>query len=188
MARAELEAVIAELGLEVRSVFVPWSKSRNFKEGVKVGERTLNWKISVVQWRGDRERVVLSGVDYSAGIAHCPAYKKYGYERVLAMDGATAIEYETEHGRRSFRIDSLGHASGAVALLPDPCDVLSSLALDSDAIDYPTFEEWADNSGYDPDSRKGEAIYRQCLETALNLRAGLGEEGLRKLWEAAQDY
>lgn len=42
--------------------------------------------------------------------------------------------------------------------------------------------------GYDPDSRKAEAIYKACLEIALKLRNALGEDGLAKLREAAQDY
>jgi hypothetical protein len=67
-------------------------------------------------------------------------------------------------------------------------DVLASLVMDSSAIDYSTYEEWAGDCGHDPDSRKGEAIYRACLEIALKLRNGLGEAGLAALREAAQDY
>jgi hypothetical protein len=31
-------------------------------------------------------------------------------------------------------------------------------------------------------------IYRACLNTALALRNGIGEDGLKKLQEAAEDY
>lgn len=41
---------------------------------------------------------------------------------------------------------------------------------------------------YKADSRKGEAIYRHCLEIGLNLRLMLGNDGLVKLQEAFQDY
>jgi hypothetical protein len=78
--------------------------------------------------------------------------------------------------------------SKTLPLLPDPVDVIWSLTRDSDALDYPTFEEWAASFGYDPDSRSGEAIYRQCLEIALKMRGSIGEAGLSELIEAGQDF
>lgn len=64
----------------------------------------------------------------------------------------------------------------------------NSLVSDADVLDCSTFEEWADNLGYDKDSRKAEATYRECLALALKLRNGLGEAALAELREAAQDY
>lgn len=55
-------------------------------------------------------------------------------------------------------------------------------------LDSSTFEEWANEFGYDPDSRKAEVIYRACLEIALKLRNGLGEDRLRDLRELFTDY
>ncbi len=37
-------------------------------------------------------------------------------------------------------------------------------------------------------SRKAEAIYRACIETALQLRAGIGEAAMSALRDACQDY
>lgn len=65
--------------------------------------------------------------------------------------------------------------------------VLHSLSLDSSAMDA-TFEDWAMDYGYDTDSRKAEATYRACLDSAIKLRAGLGDANLSKLRELAQDY
>jgi hypothetical protein len=175
------------LGLEVKAVFVPWSKSRNYKEGAKVSEMSLNWRVTLL--RNGRE--VLT-TDYSAGTGHCPAYKAdikaMGHSNSL-MRGE-AIHQECETG-----LPSLPRSDGSVyinrsgkPILPDPLDVLHSLVMDSDALDHSTYEDWASDLGYDPDSRKGEAIYRACLEIALKMRNGIGEDGLAQLREAFQDY
>lgn len=184
-AREKLEATIAALGLSVTAVFVPWSKSRAFKPGGKLNDRSLNWKVTIA--RNGRE--VLT-TDYGAGIGHCPAYnnsKAFGCG--LSVYKAEAIEYETEHGK----IARSAYGGGGIrptndAIKPDPIDVVWSLIQDASVLDAGGFESWAGDLGYDTDSRKAEAIYRECLDLALKLRAALGDEGLRQLQEAGQDY
>jgi hypothetical protein len=66
--------------------------------------------------------------------------------------------------------------------------VVASLASDSNVLDYATYEDWGSELGFDPDSRKGEAIYRQCLTLALRLRAALGDGALTALREVAGEY
>ena len=122
--------------------------------------RSLNWRIKLLH----ADRTILE-TDYSAGIAHCPSYRQ-GRQ-------TADVERETETGRR---------------IAPDACDVIASLSMDSSVLDCSSFEEWAGEFGYDVDSRKAESIYRACLEIALKLRNGLGEEGLRALQIATQDY
>ena len=73
-------------------------------------------------------------------------------------------------------------------ILPVPEDVMAALVLDAEAIDYPTYEEWADNSGHDRDSREGEKVYQACLATGLRLRAGIGDAGLQSLRKACEGY
>jgi hypothetical protein len=77
---------------------------------------------------------------------------------------------------------------GAKTIMPDKLDVIYSLISDSDAIEYGSFEEWAENFDYETDSRKAEAIYRTCLEFGLKLRRALGDKALTELREAFQDY
>jgi hypothetical protein len=72
--------------------------------------------------------------------------------------------------------------------MPKCDDVIYSLLMDVDAIDHPTFEQWADCVGYDKDSRKAESIYRACIETGLKLRAALGDKALADLREKFADY
>lgn len=59
-------------------------------------------------------------------------------------------------------------------------NVLESLQMDS--LDWElTFEDWADNLGYDSDSRRAEKIFKACQDTAKNLRASLGIEQFERL-------
>lgn len=164
----------ADLGLTMTAEFVPWSQSRN--KGEK--SPSLNWRVTI-----ERAGHALLTTDYMAGRAHAPGYKQM--DRSLMR--ADIVAWECENGKRS----TLGGATiygGGARLQPEFADVLYSLMSDCDVLDYPTYEEWAPEIGYDPDSRKGEAIYRACLETALKLRNGIGEDGMRRLREAGEGY
>ena len=73
-------------------------------------------------------------------------------------------------------------------LEPDLRTVVWCLLMDGRAIDNASFEDWADECGYDKDSRKAEQIYRTCVEMGLRLRAAVGEVKLQELHLAYQDY
>ena len=164
------------LGVTMTAEFIPLSKSRN------AGEKrpTLNWKVTL--HKGGRPFLT---TDYIAGAAHAPSYP---YSKTT--DGAEALKYECEHGkavlRPGQRPDVLG-IRGKFPILPDFADVLYSLSADASVLDHPTYETWAGDYGFDPDSRKGEATYRACMEIALRLRSALGDDGPRRLAEAVQD-
>jgi hypothetical protein len=173
--KTKINEVIAELGLTMTTEFVPWSKSRNADQK----DPSLNWKVTIL--RNDRSFLT---TDYSAGMGHCPSYgiknKPGTLPYNLTVHGDAAIKNECETG--------YSRVTANKPIVPDFADVLHSLVMDSDVIDYPTYEDWAGNFGYDPDSRKGEAIYRACLEIALKMRNAIGEDGLAKLRDAFQDY
>ncbi len=179
--KESIEEVAAELGLTMKADFVPLSKSRN------AGEKypTLNWKVTIQ--KGGRSIIE---TDYSAGIAHCPAYnasvKQLGHKNSVMRDGYIRRECETGH-RALLVVGSVGQSMG-MPIMPEFASVLHSLVSDAGAIDYSRFEDWASDYGYDTDSRKGEATYRTCLEFGLKLRNALGEDGLATLRSAVQDY
>lgn len=183
-----LAACIDQLGLSIRTEFVPFSQSRNAKLDAKPSDRSLNWRVTLAKrWvndNGDNRYSDVLTTDYSAGIGHCPSYRQ-GMRWTL--ENAAAIEFETERGRRAPAYRSLNPIGGK-PIMPDPVDVIASLARDSDVLDYAGFEQWADEFGYDPDSRKAESTYRACLQIALQLRNGLGEQALSELREAAREY
>jgi len=61
-------------------------------------------------------------------------------------------------------------------------DILDSLRSDAECA-YPTFEEFADNLGYDSDSRSAEKIYLACCEIERKLRRLVGGKGMVELLE-----
>lgn len=175
------QEAIDKHGLTIESRFVPFSRSRNKAEKNK----SLNWSVTLRK----NGREVLT-TDYSAGVAHCPAYqeatKGKPFGRGMSVDEQKAIDLETEtgktHGKRGTIIGS------GKPITPDSVNVIWCLIMDSGVLYSGGFEDWAADYGYDPDSRNAESIYRQCLESALKLQASLGAAALDELREAFQDY
>jgi hypothetical protein len=182
-------------GLTIEATFVPFSRSRfaNTKDKPnvndlslnsvarnrpKVNDLSLNWRVSLLC----HGKHVLT-TDYMAGVGHCPSYKRLNAQRFMSVEAAECIAKECETGRAWN-----GAWSGQMEITPDRLDVISSLVMDSRVLDYGTFEEWAEDFGFDPDSRKAEATYRACMEIALKMRAGLGETMLERMSEAFADY
>ncbi len=176
MSRKDIESTMKAHAIAVKSEFVPWSRSRDFKPA-KTTSKTLNWRVTVTKDGRD-----ILTTDYSAGIAHAPSYKQ---PFQLTTANAERLEFEVEHGRVAKGEHSL---YGGKAINPDACDVINSLCLDSGVLDHPTFESWASDYGYDTDSRKAEVVYQTCLDIALKLRNGLGDDTLQALTEACQDF
>jgi hypothetical protein len=171
--KESIEAVAAELGLSMVADY----QRQTIKTPVKRSELWLKWRVTICRQdkQADRgRRVNILTTDYTAGCGHCPSYKPGNW----SVDEQRAIVSECETGQDSRRRP----------ILPSLADVLSSLCSDADAIDAGSFEEWAGNLGYDPDSRKAEATYRECLDIALKLRWGLGEQGFARLREECQGY
>lgn len=167
-------------GVQFRFTYIP-PKERP-PEKLKKGEkpwRCLKWRVTLIV--NGRDRFCF---DYSAGEAHCPSYTSKG--RTLYNEEAIDIELAT--GRRCIKADSVFGPRLGANIEPDGCDVLSSLAVEADVIDYPNFESWADSNGYDTDSRDAERVYRLCLEQALQLRAAVGNQAIESLREACRDY
>lgn len=66
---------------------------------------------------------------------------------------------------------------------PTAVEVMDCLCADAAGIENATgFEDWAADLGYDPDSRRAEAIYKQCGELADELRAFLRGDFETFLW------
>lgn len=174
-----LKQCIERLGLSISSEFVPFSKSRKAETNL----RSLNWIITLVR----NGRDILT-TDYSAGIAHCPAYEASKTKWPMKPDLQRAIDVETETGKRA-KTDFGGRPYPSCdSIDPNPVDVIYSLAMESDVIDYAGFEDWAESFGYDTDSRNAEKIYNACLVTALKLRAAIGETAMNALRAAASEY
>jgi hypothetical protein len=188
-----IERIAADLGLTMAAAFVPFSRSRNAKPGPfsRDGKpwRSLNWRVTLSR----NGRPVLENVDYAQGEGHCPAYKLAKqsdsfWPRRFGQVQGDAIAAECETGLKHVISSGRIYPKGGRIAPPFLADVLHSLCRDASVIDHASFEDWAGELGYDPDSRAGEAAYRACLATGLALRAAIGDAGLERLREAAQDY
>ncbi len=160
------------LGLTVRTVFVPAAPKTPEKD------LRLNWR-ATVEHKG---RVILE-TPYSQGVGYCPSYKTKGLGAQNSVMRWEAIRHECETGKTAG-----ARFPGKPIAHPKAADILFCLERDASAIDHATYEAWASEFGYDVDSRKGEAIYRTCLEIGLKLRAAIGDAGLLRLQTALQDY
>lgn len=191
--------IVKRLGIVVRSTFVPWTESRSFRFGATLLERNLNWRVTLLREaiidgmpKPGSGRQILTCDYNSAGLAHAPSYETARWTGVNGRPAMNvldhdAILHETETGRAARTIPTLSAAISGKPILPDPEDVIACIALDASAIDYPSFESWAEDCGYDTDSRKAEATYRECLSHALALRTAIGDDELRKLRDLASD-
>jgi hypothetical protein len=184
-AKESIEGVLEGLGLTMEVKFVPFSQSRNKAEKHK----SLNWIVTIK--RNGRE---LIATDYSAGIAHCPSYNRKCPANAPCNQKSWqefVCAWECENGFRanpSLVDRSNFWPNRNSPVLPDFADVMHSLVMDSDVLNNSGFEDWASNFGFETDSRKAESMYRACLEIALKLKAGLGNDGLQTLAEAFQEY
>jgi hypothetical protein len=178
--RETLEAAIAKHNLDITTEFVPFSRSRH--AGEKLPQ--LNWRVTLHDTKA--KRAILT-TDYSAGMAYAPSYTGNAFQGMTGRD-MELVHHECEHGRPAAYTNGSVYSVGKKKIEPITADVIYSLVSDASVLDYSTFENWADDMGYDPDSRKGEGIYRLCLSHALALRNAIGEAGLAELREASQDY
>jgi hypothetical protein len=174
------------LGLEIACQFVPFSQSRNAKPraGQEKPWRSLNWRVTLTRAGSSAPGLT---IDYSQGEGHAPASKARA-DRFDKWQRSQAIALEIETGKIATAF-SVGkpHATGKPVPAPEIADILHSLALESSAIDYAGFEDWAAEFGYDADSRSAESAYRECLAHALAFRALIGDSKLQELIEAANE-
>lgn len=173
----QIAEVLEKYSLGINAQFIPFSISRNAKEK----DPSLNWHITLT-YKGKP----FHEVDYYKGCGHCTMYKLYGMTR--DDYNTMAAECETGYAAKV-------HLSGRVVkvypltqILPTAIEVFYCVLLDSEVINYSTFEEWASYCGYNSDSRKAERTYRACLASGLALRNAIGDVGMGELKKAYQYY
>ena len=175
----QIEKFLSDNEITVSAEFVPFSKSRN------AGEKSpsLNWIVTLKKGN----RAILS-TDYSAGCGHTPAYKSKEKDQYIKNK---MIRYECETGKQiRFWMEAMDAPMGyspSRPILPDSKDVIYSLLLDSEVLDFDGFESWAHEFGYDTDSRAAEKTYNECMKFALKFNT-LGYDTIQTLRELFQDY
>jgi len=170
---------LKQIGVSYSAEFVPQRLSRNSDNK----DKSINWR---VMFHHDQHNTEFS-TDYSQGIGYVPNYVNNpfnGQFRLLQQDQEKLASSEglypvvTEWHEFAFKMRDKQPATikepktwYEQKKLPYPtaADVLYCLVLDAQASDE-LFETWADNFGYDQDSRKAEAIYNECRKIAHEMR------------------
>lgn len=151
--------VLDDLGVTTAATFIPHKTPE--------GETpTLRWRVSV-----RRNGLEVYSTEYSAGCAAAPSYRQGPV--------TVAVKTECETGMR--------HDGGGPVPAPKAADVLYCLLSDATGADI-SFEEWAGDLGYDPDSRKAESVYNACRDVAKALAAAFTPAEMETLTEAFADY
>ena len=140
-------------------------------------------------------------IQYQEGIGHFLEYlhgKKTLWEDAMekkfiakALDAASYVTRgdlysEGQHWNRMRKERFKWDGNFGRITEPHPADIFYCLCSDYGVLDYHCYEDWADDYGYDRDSRRGEASYRKTLENALKLRAVIGETRIREIAELVQ--
>lgn len=178
-AEKRLTDVANQLQVTMACKFVPWSKSRNSEEDAP----SLNFEITLSR-KGRTMKV-----PYTMGPGHCRSdlipggIKKAVNHKMIEMECETGLAYRETHHGIAANIARGSHPGPSIA------DVLWSLSTDAYVLDHPSFEDWAADYGYDVDSRKAEALHRECIKTALAFRAVIGgDEGMKLIADAGENY
>lgn len=154
--------VLESLGITTAATFIPHK--------TPAGETPqLRWRVSV-----RRNGLEIFSTEYSAGCAHAPSHKGF-------RGGVTeAIKAECETGLRA--------DGGGPVPSPSTADVLYCLVSDAQASDAGSFEEWAGDLGYDPDSRTAERVYKACMDVAAALERAFTPAERKAMAEAFNNY
>lgn len=116
---------------------------------------------------------------------------QFDFASVIALpDGCMADS--TYHWRynikRGGQVMSGYYSTGAAHTgEPENADVFNYLLLGSDGVDE-LFETWADNLGYDADSRQAENIYNACKQTLIDLERMFTSSELADLREVFENF
>lgn len=89
-------------------------------------------------------------------------------KRTDGLMQASATHWEVTFARAGQTLHANYSMGAAHTGMPKETDVFHCLLNDADGVDE-LFETWADNLGYDSDSRQAEKIYNACKETAYGL-------------------
>lgn len=171
--KSKIDELITRLGVAIES-----SKPTLASEESKTDGRVTHWHyiaFTVTIRRG--EKAVWEG-PYRMGLGNFPEFRDL-IGRNLTVHGEKEIlaSVEKRNPRRILRTR------------PSLPDVLYSLLSEGSAFfDAASFEEWAEDYGFDTDSRKAERMFRECQETGRKLSRAINAAEITELRDAFADY
>lgn len=120
-------------------------------------------------------------VTAGAGLAHLRPLRTSAPREAVTQEIASALS----RGGRVTVSDLEGFVRPAT---PEAAQVLQSLASDANsAINADTFESFAEEFGYDTDSRRAESVYNACKEEHFKLTRWLGAALCAELLECTEE-
>jgi hypothetical protein len=138
-----------------------------------------------------RRREVWSG-DYHLGTGHVKfrgkrpvnlSLTEASIAEHLALGKTIRPEYRKEQAETAAKFAKVQ------GVTPKLNDVAHSILSDGAAFfDGQRFEDWAADFGYDPDSRKAEAVFKACDDTGRQLARAFSRDTLDGLREWASNY
>lgn len=173
------KALYESVGLKYEATFQPRPQPK-----ATVSSPTLNWIITLTTPKGTMQ------CPYSQGVAHVQGYKQppWGGRTLHDVEREDRYRKTCETGKLYRDSDTFGDLTAGTQPAPAIDDVLYCLVSDASVMDCRGFEEWVADYGYDTDSRKAEAIYRDCLEQSKNLYRVLGQESVKALEQLFMGY
>ena len=96
---------------------------------------------------------------------------------------------QTPHGQwrnKKLWAETIAEVARQTKQGPKPAEVLAAYCADGLEAQENSFEDWAGNFGYDPDSRKAEKIYTQCREQYFNVIRLIGQENVERMAELSR--
>lgn len=193
-----LDDFINDNKISIQTNFVPFSFSRD-SDKVNIEEDkdklyrsnglSINWNVKIL---GNKKTAT---IEYSQGIGHLKyEWLSYGFSLKKADDAKFAnilIFDAVENGlihKYATTIEQFQNTklikNGTNLIGPNLKDILDCMILDSSVLEHPVFESWANEMGYNPDSREGEKIYNKCKEISTKFLEIVG--GQKKLQELSE--
>lgn len=177
IAKKELEALYLSLELAY-SVSKP-------KGEVREGWPCISYECTFAEGR------VTQTIEYRLGVGHvkwnCMPFKiqyKDGYVYANVFD-AIKGKQEVKKDYRPIVAEIAAALAQEQKVSPSHSEVLGNVCRDGlDAIGQ-TFEEWANNYGYDADSRKAEATYQACIKAYQQALSLMEHKNIEKMAELA---
>ena len=172
----EIKNVLDEMGISIKSKFIPFSKSRYKDDEIL----SLNWEITLLK----NEKEILSS-DYSMGTGHCPANKTNNKGSNLKEMIAKECEegFETWYGNALYYV----HVNKKKPIHPDMVNFVWCIFCDA-RYGTDNFEDFCSNFGYDTDSRRAEKMWKESVEIAAKFYSSFTTDEINKLEEIYQDY
>lgn len=183
---ADFTMVATYIPTDVNALYVKPVDTNNHGKGIlraeDLNKLQLRYTVDIL-YKG---RKVLTS-PYSMGIGHIPKDSAPRGQRGWTRDRVQWITEVMKTGKAGGWSETFGPLN-TKPILPKLKDVMYCLCSDAQVLNSGGFEDWANEYGYDTDSRKAEDTYRECLDLALKLKAGVGVTLLESLQTAFQDY